>query len=53
MFYSGATNGPVAFPQPTENIAVLRVSVSGDGEGDLMVGDRVYPLLPPPRSARR
>ncbi|MBQ3314938.1 MAG: hypothetical protein IJG70_03150, partial [Kiritimatiellae bacterium] len=49
VFYSGATNGPVAFPQPTENLAVLRVSVSGDGEGDLMVGDRVYPLLPPPR----
>ncbi|MBR2939792.1 MAG: hypothetical protein IKC14_00620, partial [Kiritimatiellae bacterium] len=49
VFYSGTTNGPVAFPQPTENIAVLRVSVSGDGEGDLMVGDRVYPLLPPPR----
>ncbi len=49
VFYSGTTNGPVAFPQPTENLAVLRVSVSGDGEGDLMVGDRVYPLLPPPR----
>ena len=49
VFYSGTTNGPVAFPQSTENLAVLRVSVSGDGEGDLMVGDRVYPLLPPPR----
>ena len=49
VFYSGTTNGPVAFPQSTENLAVLRVGVSGDGEGDLMVGDRVYPLLPPPR----
>ena len=49
VFYSGTTNGPVAFPQPTENFAILRVGVSGDGEGDLMVGDRVYPLLPPPR----
>ena len=49
VFYSGSPAGAIEFPQPTDNLAVLRVLVSGSGSGDLVVGDRSYPLLPPPQ----
>ena len=49
VFYSGTTNGAFAYPQPSDGMAVLRVSVSGSGAGDLIVGDRVVPLVAPPQ----
>ena len=48
VFYTGTTNAPFAYPQSTDATAVLRVSVSGTGSGELIVGDRVVPLLSPP-----
>ena len=45
LFYSGTTNGAFAFPQATEQSAVLRVSVSGTGSGDLLVGGSYVPLV--------
>ena len=45
LFYSGTTNGAFAFPQPTDNAAVLRISVSGSGSGDLLVGDSYVQLV--------
>ena len=54
VFYSGTTNGAFALPQPSEGMALLRVSVSGSGTGDLIVGGRVVPLVArrPPATAR-
>ncbi|MBQ2628473.1 MAG: hypothetical protein IJG13_02220, partial [Kiritimatiellae bacterium] len=49
LFYSGTTNGAFAYPQPTEHTAVLRVSVSGTGTGDLLVGGSYVPLVAPPQ----
>ena len=49
VFYSGSPTGAIEFPQSTENLAVLKVLVSGFGDGDLVVGDKSYPLLPPPQ----
>ena len=49
IFYSGTTNGAFAYPQSTEDIAVLKVSVSGTGTGDLIVGNDVVPLVAPPQ----
>ena len=48
-FYSGATNGAFAYPQSSDGVAVLRVSVSGSGTGDLIVGSKVVPLVAPPQ----
>lgn len=48
VFYSGTTNGVFAYPRSSDAIAVLRVSASGSGSGDLVVGDRVVPLVAPP-----
>ena len=48
VFYTGTTNAPFAYPQSTDETAVLRVSVSGTGSGELIVGNRVVPLLSPP-----
>ena len=45
VFYTGTTNAPFAYPQSTDDTAVLRVSVSGTGSGELVVGDKVVPLL--------
>ncbi|MBR2838415.1 MAG: hypothetical protein IKE55_06520, partial [Kiritimatiellae bacterium] len=45
LFYSGTTNGAFAFPQATEQSAVLRVAVSGAGSGDLLVGGSYVPLV--------
>ena len=46
-FYTLHSSG--AYPQPTEETAVLRVMVSGSGAGELVVGDSVVPLLAPPQ----
>ena len=48
VFYSGTTNGAFAYPQSSDDTAVLRVSVSGSGTGDLVVGGQVVPLVAQP-----
>ena len=45
IFYSGTTNGVFAYPQSTEETAVLKVMVSGTDAGDLIIGDTVVPLV--------
>lgn len=45
IFYSGTTNGVFAYPQPSAEVAVLKVMVSGSGTGRLVVGDDVVPLV--------
>lgn len=45
LFYTGTTNTPFAYPQSSRDYAVLKVAVSGVGSGELIVGDRVVPLL--------
>ncbi|MBO4286716.1 MAG: hypothetical protein J5985_00940, partial [Kiritimatiellae bacterium] len=50
LFYSGTTNGVFAYPQSSEDMAVLEVSVSGSGVGDLIVGGKIVPLVAPPQS---
>ena len=45
IFYSGTTNGVFAYPQPSAEVAVLKVMVSGNGTGRLVVGDDVVPLV--------
>ena len=49
VFYSGTTNGVFAYPQSSDSMAVLEVSVSGSGSGDLIVGNQVVPLVAPPQ----
>ena len=49
IFYSGTTNGVFAYPQPSAEVAVLKVMVSGIGTGRLVVGDAVVPLVAPPQ----
>ena len=49
IFYSGTTNGIVAYPTSTVETAVLKVMVSGVGTGRLVVGDAVVPLVAPPQ----
>ena len=49
IFYSGTTNGVFAYPQSSESMAVLQVSVSGSGTGDLIIGNQVVPLIAPPQ----
>lgn len=50
VFYTGTTNAPFAYPQSTDDTAVLCVTVSGSGSGELIVGDQVVPLLGPSSS---
>ena len=45
VFYSGTTNGAFAYPVSTDEIGVLRITVSGSGSGRLLVGDAVVPLV--------
>ncbi|MBQ2628872.1 MAG: hypothetical protein IJG13_04265, partial [Kiritimatiellae bacterium] len=49
IFYSGTTNGAFAYPQSSDSMAVLEVSVSGSGTGDLIVGNQIVPLVAPPQ----
>lgn len=49
VFYSGTTNGVFAYPQSSDSMAILQVSVSGSGTGDLIVGNQVVPLVAPPQ----
>ena len=49
IFYSGTTNGVFAYPQSSDSMAVLEVSLSGSGTGDLIVGNQVVPLVAPPQ----
>ncbi|MGN0846459.1 MAG: hypothetical protein ACI4RA_03640 [Kiritimatiellia bacterium] len=46
ILYTGTTNGAFAYPQSSAHAAVLSVSATGNGTGDLVVGGRVLPLLP-------
>ena len=48
IFYSGTTNGVFAYPTSTVETAVLKIMVSGEGTGRLVVGDTVVPLVAPP-----
>ena len=45
VFYSGTTNGVFAYPTSTVDTAVLKIMVSGEGMGRLVVGDVVVPLV--------
>ncbi len=45
VFYSGTTNGAFTLPRPSDGTAVLRVSATGAGNGDLIVGGRPVPLV--------
>ena len=45
VVYSGTTNGAVSIPEASASSAVLAVSVSGTGTGDLVVGGQSLPLL--------
>ena len=45
VFYSGSVHGHFTYPQTTDDTAVMRVSVSGTGSGELLVGDSFVPLL--------
>ncbi len=45
VFYSGTTNGAFAYPVSTDEIGVLKITVSGSGSGRLLVGDSVVPLV--------
>ena len=45
LVYTGTTNGAFAHPQSTERTAVLRVTVTGAGRGELLVGSRAVPLV--------
>ncbi len=45
IFYSGTTNGVFAYPTSTVDTAVLKIMVSGEGAGRLVVGDSVVPLV--------
>ena len=44
LFYSGTTNGAFAYPQSSDGVAVLWVSVSGTGSGELIVGASTVPI---------
>ena len=48
VFYTGSTNMPFAYPHSSDEVGVLRVTASGSGSGELIVGDKVVPLLAPP-----
>ncbi len=52
-FYTGTTNGPFAYPQSTETKAVLTITISGSGSGELIIGSRVVPLLAPAQARAR
>ena len=52
VFYSGTTNGAFAYPQSSDSRAVLKISVSGSGYGDLLVGENAVPLLAGPTMQR-
>ena len=45
VFYSGSTNGVFSLPMPSDETAVLKISVSGSGIGRLVVGEKVVPLV--------
>ena len=49
VFYAGTTNAPFAYPLSTDDAALLRISVSGSGSGEMVIGDEVVPLLAPPQ----
>ena len=45
LVYAGTTNGAFAYPQSTERTAVLRVTVTGAGRGEFLVGGRAISLV--------
>ena len=45
IVYSGTTNGTVSIPESATSGAILEVSMSGTGTGDLVVGGQSLPLL--------
>jgi hypothetical protein len=40
LFYTGTTNAPFAYPESTEQMAVLKVWATGSGYGDVFVGNK-------------
>ncbi len=49
ILYTGTTNAPFAYPQASEDSAILEITVSGIGTGEMILGDKVIPLLAPPQ----
>ena len=50
LFYSGTTNGTFTIPTPSDGYAILEVSASGCGSGELIVDGRVVPLIGRPQT---
>jgi len=51
LFYTGTLDGEIAYPEETDNSAVLEIYVSGSGSGVLQVGGVSVPLVAPQASA--
>ena len=45
VVYSGSTNGTVSIPESATSGAILEVSASGTGTGDLVIGSQSIPLV--------
>ena len=45
IVYSGSTNGIVSIPESAASSAILEVSMSGTGTGDLVIGSQDIPLV--------
>ncbi len=50
IFYTGSTNGVILLPTSSELTGVLKVTVSGEGTGKLVIDDTVVPLIGAPRT---
>ncbi len=49
LFYSGTTNGTFTLPQSSDGYAVLGVTASGYGSGELIIDGKVVPLVGRPQ----
>ena len=49
LFYSGTTNGTIVLPQSSDGYAVLGVTASGYGSGELIIDGKVVPLIGRPQ----
>ncbi len=49
LFYSGTTNGTIVLPQSSDGYAVLGVTASGYGTGELIIDGKVVPLIGRPQ----
>ena len=50
IFYSGSANGHITLPTSNEEFGVLKITVSGEGTGKLVVDNDVVPLIGSPRT---